>query len=289
MPAIKTTLATGEPALKTTVTDLLKAYKAGLATQDYAACLKALNDLKVELAPGQVTVKPVASIDTAALISKAALVDATVTRATTDNAYLKQAAPKLKDLRTVLKAAIAATPPPTGTELTALTAMKTKLDDLFLGDLKTQGHGPQRHEGDVTPQQLVNRATKGEDPMTGTTTDGVTGGTHKFNRHATRFLDAGSFVDAEETMRSSQVCKDEQKLAKAAGETRVAVKIPIETALGSDFAKMIEGKTRDGSVKNLIGSHATDFTGGTLIAIYDVQSDDSLTLVTMYPEPLPTP
>ena len=47
--------------------------------------------------------------------------------------------------------------------------------DQKLADLSTQGHGPQRHEGDVTPQQLIDRAVHGHDPLTGTTTDRVTG------------------------------------------------------------------------------------------------------------------
>lgn len=40
-----------------------------------------------------------------------------------------------------------------------------------LAELARQGHGPQRHEGDVTEAQLWNRAYHGLDPMTGATVD----------------------------------------------------------------------------------------------------------------------
>jgi hypothetical protein len=41
-----------------------------------------------------------------------------------------------------------------------------------LDDLARQGHGPQRHEGDVTDRQLLNRSLHGFDPMTNNPVDG---------------------------------------------------------------------------------------------------------------------
>ncbi|MEO1564358.1 MAG: hypothetical protein AAFR98_13055, partial [Pseudomonadota bacterium] len=43
---------------------------------------------------------------------------------------------------------------------------RTRLDDLA-----RQGHGPQRHEGDVTDRQLLNRSLHGFDPMTNSPVD----------------------------------------------------------------------------------------------------------------------
>jgi len=77
-------------------------------------------------------------------------------------------------------------------------------------------------------------------------------------------------------------------IVAAAKETRLKLRLPIETILGTNFATKLEGVTRDGSVKNLVGSHSTDFAGGTLVAIYNVLTDGRLSLVTMYPEPDPT-
>ena len=42
----------------------------------------------------------------------------------------------------------------------------TRLDDLV-----RQGHGPQRHEGDVTDSQLLNRSIHRFDPMTNSPVD----------------------------------------------------------------------------------------------------------------------
>ena len=80
--------------------------------------------------------------------------------------------------------------------LNALRAGRTRLDDMIntrrrevdalvanrFAELEAQGHGPQRHEGAVTRQMLEDRVMRGFDPMTGSRTDGVTGGTHPLNR-----------------------------------------------------------------------------------------------------------
>ena len=270
----------------------VKIFKETLDSEEYPKALAALNNIRTGFV--KVT-KPEHVTDAtpdetggvvADLLEKVGTVNTVVSKVESDPAFFGKAKTQLTALRTSLKTAIASNPAPE--DLAKLTKMKEKLDGVFLNDLKTQGHGPQRHEGDVTTKQLTDRSTKGLDPMTGTTTDGVTGGTHKFNRHATRFLDPGDYVDAELTMRDSQAFKDEDKRATTAGESRVVVKLPVETVLGTDFAKKLEGVTRDGSVKNLIGSHATNFAGGTMIAIYDKQTDGSVKLVTMYPEPVPT-
>lgn len=275
------------------LSEQVKIFREALEAEEYPKALAALNNIRSGFVkvtkPEHVTDAPKdesGGVVVADLLEKIGTVNTVVTKIESDPSFFGKAKTQLAALRTSLKTAIASNPSPE--DLAKLTKMKEKLDGVFLNDLKTQGHGPQRHEGDVTTKQLTDRSTKGFDPMTGTTVDGVTGGTHKFNRHATRFLDPGDYVDAEITMRESQAFKDEEKRATTAGESRVVVKLPVETVLGTDFAKKLEGVTRDGSVKNLIGSHATNFAGGTMIAIYDKQTDGSVKLVTMYPEPVPT-
>jgi hypothetical protein len=155
-----------------------------------------------------------------------------------------------------------------------------------LKELANQGHGPQRHEGDVTPQQLEDRAVKGFDPMTGTTTDGVHGGTHKTGRHATKINTPEDYVKAEEAMRQSKKFDEEAKKAKDAGiDTVVVDDVPLKDVLGDDYSKKLTGKTRLGSKNHPTGAEDTDFTDGTMKAIYKEDGKGGYDLVTMYPEP----
>jgi len=100
--------------------------------------------------------------------------------------------------------------------LNALRAGRTRLDDMIntrrreldalvasrFAELEAQGHGPQRHEGAVTRQMLEDRVMRGFDPMTGSRTDGVTGGTHPLSRRATRITSEADFVAAEAFIRT---------------------------------------------------------------------------------------
>jgi hypothetical protein len=65
---------------------------------------------------------------------------------------------------------------------------------------------------------------------------------------------------------------------------RFRVEVPIEDALGTDFARRVEGVERIGE----FGDSSTlvldvSFDGGTIIAVYTLRPDGSVELYTMYP------
>lgn len=222
--------------------------------------------------------------DPAKLARTDGLVDALIERRDDDPTFRKDAKPEMKELRSALKVALAKVPPPP--EAATLLAIKKKLDAAFLEDLAEEGHGPQRHEGAVTKPQLTSRAFSKHDPMTGTTTDGVHGGTHKCGKHATRFKTPGAYVDADEAMRADPAYSTEKAASATRGETRFAVTLTLQQVMGPGYEAELEGVTRLGSNNHPTGTADTVFTGGTLKAIYDVLPDGSVVLVTMYPNPV---
>ncbi|MEM9627699.1 MAG: hypothetical protein AAGA21_15795 [Pseudomonadota bacterium] len=152
-------------------------------------------------------------------------------------------------------------------------------------DLKSQGHGPQRHGPNVTTQQLEDRVLKGHDPMTGGTTDGVTGGTHRQERTATRIKSAEDFVAAEGKVRGSQEYRDAKDAALESDDPTFKVRIPLDQALGEGYADKVEGRTRIGSKGNPEGTKPTDLENGDMIAAYRFKPDSEPQLITMYPVP----
>lgn len=157
-----------------------------------------------------------------------------------------------------------------------------------LEDLSRQGHGPQRHEGQITDEQLRDRCMNGKDPMTGTTADGVTGLTHKYGRNATKINSPEDFVHADDFLRSSDDFKKAAREAEITGENVIKLdNKKLEDIYGPDYAKKISGQTRTGSKNNPQGSAPTDFTDGTMKAIYKRNDQGSWDLITMYPESKP--
>ncbi|SMX31976.1 phage minor head protein [Actibacterium lipolyticum] len=185
--------------------------------------------------------------------------------------------------------------------LNALRAGRNRFDDMIntrrrevdtlvasrFADLEAQGHGPQRHEGAVTRQMLEDRVLRGIDPMTGTTTDGVTGGTHNTVRTATRITNEADFVAAEAQIRRSpdyRAARDEA-MSRLGLRTRTTfeVSLPIEDVLGRDFHNAVEGIRRLGSVKNPTGIQTVDFGSGTVTAVYELLHTGEPSLVTLFP------
>lgn len=185
--------------------------------------------------------------------------------------------------------------------LNALRVGRTRLDNMIntrrreverlvanrFAELETQGHGPQRHEGAVTRQMLEDRVLRGIDPMTGTRTDGVSGGTHNFVRTATRITNEADYVAAEAFIRRStdyRVARDEA-LSRIGQRTRTTfeVSLPIDDVLGPDFPNSVEGVRRLGSVNNPTGIQVVDFEGGMVTAVFELSSTGEPTLVTLFP------
>ena len=78
-----------------------------------------------------------------------------------------------------------------------------------------QGHGPQRLEGAVTRQMLIDRVLLGIDPMTGTRMDGErTGRLHIVPRTASRIASEADCVAAESYIRRTVEFRDARDLAR---------------------------------------------------------------------------
>jgi len=154
------------------------------------------------------------------------------------------------------------------------------------------GHAVQRHGEAITPQQLTDRAVKGFDPVTGTKNDAYnkfpdgTPREHQAGRHATKFNDKAAMVKADETIKASQKYKDALQKAEKDGQTRFAVEdTKLSDAFGADYKSKVSGVSRLGSKNNPTGSQPTDFTDGSVKAVYQKDPAGNWNVHTMYPEP----
>ncbi|RUS60235.1 hypothetical protein EGN72_10620 [Pseudorhodobacter sp. E13] len=289
-PLLKQEIAARKPIDQAPILGAIKAFKDAMAREDYADALKKLTILREGLIsvakPSQIDPgkTPKGKVDKAALLEKAGQVDTVVKKALGDRTFFVQSASRLRDLRNSFKQAIA--DDPSEEELAKLKKMKEKLDDLFLEDLKFQGHGPQRHEGAVTPAQLSDRAKNGINPQTGTKFDDVARTKpHGYGKDATRFTDPGAYVDAEEFMRNDRRTVAAKRNAIRFRSNRIEVIVPLKEVLGDDYKKYVEGKTRTGSRNHPTGSVDTNLENCDLIARYQIARDGSMTLITMFPNP----
>lgn len=164
-------------------------------------------------------------------------------------------------------------------------AMRSATVDRFVArrftELAAQGHGPQRHEGAVTRQMLIDRVLHGIDPMTGTRADGVTGRLHRAPPIASRITSPEAFVAAESFVRRTpeyRAARDAALFEPAYQRGSFLVVMPLEDVLGPDYLRFVEGvRIASGGVIN------ADFEGGNLLAVFHHVSGSEPALVTMYP------
>jgi hypothetical protein len=142
-----------------------------------------------------------------------------------------------------------------------------------LRELEAEGHGPQRHEGQVTDQQLRDRVLHGHDPAQqgpDKTVDAVTGGRHRRPEIASRFDTPEAMVAADDVVRASDAFATTEAATRARGRQLMAVRVPLDV-LPPRLHAQVTGFQRIGS-----GEHAearpVDFTGGRIEAVY--QWDD---------------
>ncbi len=159
-------------------------------------------------------------------------------------------------------------------------------------NLRSQGHGPQRHGGQVTQEQLIDRVLRWIDPITGTTVDGEHGGEHKCARVATQVISDAAYVTAEASIRSSQDFLDVRAAAERDQESQIRLVLPLQTVLGPDYLRHVRGMRRNGSKAHPTGTPPgsspptqVDFTDGRMIAVYTKRSDGEFRLKTMFPDP----
>lgn len=166
-----------------------------------------------------------------------------------------------------------------------------------INTLRAEGHAPGRHL-DPDDQALQDRLgttklnpdgtpklkTAGEnaghvsskdfiDPLTGTTTDGVTGGMHRCGPYATKFNDPADLARADEYFRA--------RIAAGNG----ADETPISDVLGPDGHKNLTGFYKDPSDPSKY--LPVDFEGGTIRPVYRPDGAGGVKLHSMYPNPAP--
>ncbi|MEU4158103.1 hypothetical protein [Actinoplanes sp. NPDC026670] len=160
-------------------------------------------------------------------------------------------------------------------------------------EMRAEGHGVQRHL-DSTDQQAINRLgepvrddtgapelkTSGQvkvednskiDPMTGSNTDGVSGGEHKCAKETSTFDSAEDYAAADAHAR---------ELLK--GETIPVGEFPISDVLGEDGHERIKCYTLDPQTGD---PQRVDLEGGSIKAVYEHGADGKLHFVTMYAMP----
>jgi SPP1 gp7 family putative phage head morphogenesis protein len=236
-------------------------YRLGLASED--ALLKAYRD--------------VAYLDAAATLGGAAL--------TTSLARFGVGVVRLRPRGALVALRSAAT------RFDGMIAMRSATVDTFVArrfaELAAQGHGPGRHEGAVTNQMMVDRVLRGLDPLTGTRVDGVTGRTHLPVRTTTRITNETDYVVADAFLRRTpeyRYAREEAIMRVGQRPTvRFEASVPIEDVLGSDYADSVEGVRRIGSFQDPIGVQPIDFSGGRLVAVFEMEPGGEPLLVTMYP------
>ena len=160
----------------------------------------------------------------------------------------------------------------------------TKIVEHRFYELIDEGHGPQRHEGAVTRQMLVDRVLDGIDPMTGTRTDGVTGGTHRRRQTATRITTEDAYVAVDAMVRRTPAFQTALTSAQAnlnVNNGVFRVRMPISDALGSNYRNLVEGVRRVNGTQTV---RDVDFTGGTVTAVFQLDANGRPMLMTMYPE-----
>lgn len=174
-------------------------------------------------------------------------------------------------------------------ETAARDAEQARIVSDRFNELARQGHGPQRHEGFVTRQMLEDRVLHGIDPMTGTRVDGSNGRPHIQPRTATRIKSQADIVAAEARIRRSPEYRNARDLALqqsdlGIGRREFEVSFPIEDVLSPEFRLKVEGVKRIGSQKNPMGTVPVDFTGGTIVARFELNADGEPSLITMFPK-----
>ena len=183
-----------------------------------------------------------------------------------------------------------------------------------LDDLARQGHGPQRHEGDVTDRQLLYRSLLGHDPMTGSEVDfdkfrkkygvgydPVSHGTppdfggrsinvpgkgelpvimsnsirHTKGAHATKINTAADYVRAYDKL------VDDPRFKSFASSTQPNLIIddfPASSVFGSGFQARFKGYD--------IAGNPTIFGPNTrIVGVFRKDASGTPQLITMYPDP----
>jgi hypothetical protein len=153
--------------------------------------------------------------------------------------------------------------------------------------LEAEGHGPQRHEGQVTDQQLRDRVLHGHDPAQqgpDKTIDAVTGGRHERPRIASRFDTPEAMVTADDALRASDAFATAQAVAREEGDGKLTVRLSLDQALPDALRAQVTGFTR-AAAGDTVPVRPVDLTDGRVQGVY--RWDDAIrrwVTHTIYPD-----
>lgn len=149
-----------------------------------------------------------------------------------------------------------------------------------LDELARQGHGPQRHEGDVTDRGLKDRTMFGINPE-----DGSIG---LAPRTATKINTPADYVRAYEYVLKHPKYKKLLADAKVNGDDRFAISvsdgIKLSDIFGPNFQSRVRGYTRVGSANNPIGTTLTDLSDSKIVAVFTKGTSGEFGLLTLFPK-----
>lgn len=154
-------------------------------------------------------------------------------------------------------------------------------------ELEAEGHGPQRHEGQVTDRQLQDRVLHGHDPAQegpDKTVDAVTGQPHEPPRIACRFDTPEAMVAADDALRASDAFAAAEAIAMEEGDGKLIARLPLDEALPGALRAQVTGFARA-----MAGEDApvrpVDLTDGCVQGVYRRdESTRSWSTHTIYPD-----
>jgi hypothetical protein len=149
--------------------------------------------------------------------------------------------------------------------------------------IRCGGHALDRHGGQVTDQQLKDRAQHGKDPMTGDRTDWQSGRLHRYSQHATAFTSDSALVYAEMRIYDSRQAQAKRQSIDPQ-RNQYTVRVPAAQVLGPEFRDHIHGWSRVGTANNPTGVVPTSFPDNTeFVATYKRSPAGSWRLYTCFP------
>ncbi|EPX79304.1 hypothetical protein [Litoreibacter arenae] len=153
-----------------------------------------------------------------------------------------------------------------------------------LDDLARQGHGPQRHEGDVTDKALFDRVYRGKDPATGRMHPRDRRGRIRgVGKHSTKFHTPADYVRAYEKALKHP---DFKSFKGNSALDRQQVEIPMSDIFGPNFQARVRGFTRaSGRTGRQPTVVRTVFSANAKVVVRFKRENGIIKLITMYPEP----
>lgn len=154
---------------------------------------------------------------------------------------------------------------------------RTRLDDLA-----RQGHGPQKHEGDVTDAQLFERVFRGVDPETNTIRRNAKGEIIGVGKHSTKFHTPADYVRAYDA-----ALEHPDYLSFLNGsDIRVEIPIKMSDVFGPNFQSRIRGYSiMSGKVGMNPTIAPTYFGPETMVFARFRRENGQVLLTTLFPNP----